>query len=312
MLGKAYVAAAFVLAGSSVVAARFISDFLPPFTITFLSLAFAVATVIPLHGRQTVAALGRIGRRRWLLLFLQAFLGIALFRVFLTFGLRHIGAAEAGIVTGAAPALTALFAVALLRDPLTAGKAAGIVLTMAGMMVVQGFPFAAGFGRGGFAGYALVLAATACEALFAVLSRRMHLEDGEGEQLHPVSHAGIVSALALFLCFFPMLTESPLEKIPGVPAAGWAALAWYGAVVTVLAFTFMFSGAKLCDGYAISALTGVIPLSSLVLSIIFLDAEVRPHQWLGCALIGIAIGIIIKNTAPTRRQTAGTRRKFSR
>ena len=297
-LGKLYVVAAFVLAGSSVVAARFISDFLPPFTLTFLSLAFAVATVIPLYGRQTVAALGRIHRRRWLLLFLQALLGIALFRIFLTFGLRYISAAEAGIVTGAAPALTALFAFLLLRDPLTAGKIAGVFLTMTGMLVVQGFPFtAAAFNPDGFAGYVLVLAATACEALFAVLSRRMHLEDPEGgEQLHPVSHAGIVSAIALVLCFFPMLTESPLENIPAVPPAGWIALAWYGAIVTILAFTFMFSGAKLCDGYTISALTGVIPLSSLLLSIIFLGADVQPHQWLGCALIGIAIWVINRKT----------------
>jgi drug/metabolite transporter (DMT)-like permease len=294
LLGKAYVTAAFVLAGSSVVAARLISDFLPPFTITFLSLAFAVATVVPFHGRQTLAAFGRISRRRRCLLFLQAFLGIALFRIFLTFGLRRISAAEAGIVTGAAPALTALFAFALLRDSLTAGKIAGVFLTMAGMMVVQGFPFtAAAVNPDGLAGYVLVLAATACEALFAVLSRRMHLEDpAGGEQLHPVSHAGIVSAIALVLCFFPMLTESPLESMPTVPLAGWLALAWYGAIVTILAFTFMFSGAKLCDGYGISALTGVIPLSSLILSIVFLGAEVQPRQWLGCALIGVAVWVI--------------------
>jgi drug/metabolite transporter (DMT)-like permease len=293
-LGKAYVAAAFVLAGSSVVAARFISDFLPPFSVTFLSLAFAVATVVPFYGRQTFAALGRIRRRRWCLLFLQAFLGIALFRIFLTFGLRHISATEAGIVTGAAPALTALFAFVLLRDSLTAGKIAGLFLTLLGMMVVQGFPFSvAAFNPKGLAGYVLVLAATACEALFAVLSRRMHLEDPDGgEQLHPVSHAGIVSAIAFVLCFFPMLTESPQETIATVPLAGWLALAWYGAIVTILAFTFMFSGAKLCDGYGISALTGVIPLSTLILSIIFLDAEVQPQQWLGCVLIGIAIWVI--------------------
>lgn len=299
-LGKLYVTAAFILAGSSVVAARFISDFLPPFTITFLSLVFAVATIIPIYGRKTMSVLGRISKRRWKLLFLQALLGIALFRIFLTFGLRHINAAEAGIVTGTAPAITALFAFAVLRDSLTARKMTGILFTLLGMMALQGFPFnTAVLNPKHFPGYALVLAATACEALFAVLSRRMHLEDPDNdERLHPVSHAAIVSTIALILCFFPMLTESPLGKIMAVPPSGWLALAWYGAVVTILAFTFMFSGAKLCDGYTISALTGVIPLSALVLSIVFLGNTVLPYQWLGCALIGASIWIISRPSVP--------------
>lgn len=298
--GKCCVAAAFVLAGSSVVAARFVADCLPPFTTTFFSLVFAVATVLPFHSGKIVGAVGRIRGRRRLLLFLQAFLGIALFRIFLTFGLRHISAAEAGIVTGTAPAITALFAAAALRDPLTGRKVAGIFLTMLGMMVLQGFPFnIAAMSRGNATGYVLVLAATACEALFAVLSRRMHLEDpANREQLHPVAHAGIVSAIALVLCFFPMLTESPLEAIQTLPPDGWLALAWYGSVVTILAFTLMFSGAKICDGYTISAFTGIIPLSALFLSITLLGNEVSPQQWAGCVLIVLSMLLQTTKASP--------------
>lgn len=294
--GKLYVAAAFVLAGSSVVAARFISDFLPPFTVTFFSLVFAVATALPVVGRDVLTLLRRISPRRRRLLFLQALLGIALFRIFLTFGLRYITAAEAGIVTGAAPAITAFFAVIVLRDPLSLRKSLGVFLTMAGIMTVRGVPLSPDGGiaePGRATGYVLVLAATACEALFAVLSRKVHLEDPEArEKLHPVAHAGIVSTIALVLCVVPMLTESPWEGLRQLPASGWAALAWYGAVVTIVAFTCMFSGAKLCDGYTISAFTGIIPLSSLVLSIVLLGNEIAPRQWAGCGLIGLAIWVI--------------------
>lgn len=296
--GKLYVAAAFVLAGSSVVAARFISDFLPPFTVTFFSLVFAVAVALPVVGRDLFALFRRLGVRRRRLLFLQALLGIALFRIFLTLGLRHISAAEAGIVTGAAPAITAFFAVIFLRDPLSFRKAFGILLTVAGVMTVRGVSFSsaslgAAAAPGRFGGYLLVLAATACEALFAVFSRKVHLEDPDArENLHPVAHAGIVSAIALGLCLIPMLTEAPWEELRLLPASGWAALVWYGAVVTIVAFTCMFAGAKLCDGYTISAFTGIIPLSSLVLSILLLGNEIAPRQWAGCALIGCAIWVI--------------------
>ncbi|MCD8350918.1 MAG: DMT family transporter [Planctomycetaceae bacterium] len=293
-VGICYVAAAFMLAGSSVVAARYITTYLPPYTITFLSLAFAVATVVSFYGGMIIDAIGRISAKRWRLLFLQALLGIVLFRVFLTFGLRHISAAEAGIVTGTAPAITALFAVAVLRDSITVHKAAGIFLTMLGMLILQGFPFnAVNLEREHIVGYVLVLAATACESFFVVLSRRMFMQDPEDdEHLHPVAHAGIVSGIALVLCFFPMLTEASQADLFAVPPSGWLALAWYGAVVTILAFAFMFYGAKVCDGYTISALTGVIPLTSVILSIVILGNDVQPHQWLGCIVIGISMWVI--------------------
>ncbi len=294
LVGKCLVAAAFVLAGSSVVAARYITAYLPPYTITFLSLAFAAATVLPFYGGAIVDAIGRLGPRRWRLVFLQALLGIALFRVFLTFGLQRISAAEAGIVTGAAPALTALFAVAMLRERLTLRKAAGVFLTMLGMLIVQAFPSGTTLlNRDSVVGYMLVFAATACEALFAVLSRRMHLENPGGEEeLHPVAHAGVVSAIALVLCLVPMLTEAPTVDLSDVPISGWLALVWYGAVVTILAFACMFAGARVCDGYTISAFTGIIPLSSLLLSVALLGNEVLPHQWFGCMVIVIAIWVI--------------------
>lgn len=51
--------------------------------------------------------------------FVQSLFGSFLFRVFLTEGLQHIGTAEAGIITGATPAITALLTWVMLREKLT-------------------------------------------------------------------------------------------------------------------------------------------------------------------------------------------------
>lgn len=104
-MGKGYLVLAFVLAGSSVIAARFVSGYLPPFTTTFLSLVFAAATALLVCGKKMLKAAKGLPRARWCTIFLQAAVGSFLFRIFLTFGLRRINATQAGIIIGDTPPL---------------------------------------------------------------------------------------------------------------------------------------------------------------------------------------------------------------
>lgn len=292
-MGKLYLTAAFVLAGSSVVAARSVSDYLQPFSITFMSLLFAAVTALIVSGRELPAAMRRLNRSVWLKLILQSFFGIFLFRVFLTYGLLHTSTAEAGIITGTAPAWTAFLTYLILRDRLHARCLAGIALTVVGVLILQGLFFeATPFGSGHLLGNALALAATACEAMFTVLARKIHLAGDRDGELRPVIQAGIVSFIALLLCLVPAALEAPLSALQTLPPAGWLALIWYGSIVTIVAFACMFAGAKRCDGYTIAAISGVIPLSSLALSILVLGEPVKLHQWLGCAFIIAAILVI--------------------
>ncbi|MCC8108646.1 MAG: DMT family transporter, partial [Planctomycetes bacterium] len=241
--GKAALAGAYVLAGSSVVAARYVTAFLPPFTVTFFSLAFAVLTVALVYGRQSVRVMRTMTAGQWRYLSIQALFGIALFRFFITFALRRIGAGEVGIVTGAAPAVTAFLAVILIGEPFTGRNVWGVVLAVAGILVLRGGGGEL-VGDGDAAGYGLAFGGTVCEALLAVVSRKMHVAAESRPGLNPLAHAGIVSGIALVLCLGPMILEAPWPLLPAVPAAGWAALSWYGGVVTVLSVARKCIGAR--------------------------------------------------------------------
>ena len=288
--GKIYLVIAFFLAGSSVIAARFLSDSLSPFTTTFMSLLFAVLTAIICYGRETVKSIKRIRPAQWKILVLQAVFGIFLFRVFLTTGLGYTSAAEAGIITGCSPAITGLLAWIMLREPIREKSVFGILLTLVGVLLLQGFPFnMVAFNVQHLIGNLLALGAAACESLFTTLSRKAHVDSEEEYRLSPLAQAGIVSMIALILCTIPMLMEKPMGSLMSLPISGWLALVWYGSIVTVVAFACMFAGAKRCDGYTIAAFTGVIPLSSLVLAVLILCETVQLHQLAGCAFIISAI-----------------------
>lgn len=68
--GKPLVIAAFALAGSSVVAAEFVTGVMQPFTIAFFSLFFAVLTAMAVDGAGILRAAAALRAKQWRLLFL--------------------------------------------------------------------------------------------------------------------------------------------------------------------------------------------------------------------------------------------------
>lgn len=290
-MGRLYLTSAFTLAGSSVVAARFISDYLPTFATTFLGLVIGSLTAVILCGGQMYRTAKQLSKRTWFVIVLQALFGSFLFRVFLTLGLQHIGTAEAGIVTGATPAITALFTWIMLREKISRRTVVGILLTFAGILLVQGFPFVS-LENLNLLGAFLVLCSAACESLFTTLSRKILGSGQESESLPPLIHAGFVSILAMIFSLIPTIMERPWFAISKLPVSGWAALGWYGSIVTIVAFTCMFAGAKRCDGYTIAAFAGVIPISSTVLSVTILREPISVYQIAGCLFVVLATIII--------------------
>jgi len=295
--GKIFLVIAFIFAGSSVIVARYVSGNLEPFTITFMSLVFASVTALLFRGKSICSTILKLSKRHWIILVLQALFGIFLFRVFLTFGLKYTSAMEAGILIGTTPAITAIFTRFILKDHFNKYSLLGILLTLFGIMVLQGFPFNMdNFDISHLFGNLLVLGAASCEALFTTLSRKAHIDKKENYDLHPFVQSGIVSIIAMILCTIPMLFERPYFELSILPVNGWVALIWYGSIVTVMGFACMFKGAKHCDGYTIAAFSGLIPMSTLILSIIVLREVVTVNKLIGCALILISIMIMSRKT----------------
>ena len=118
---------AFSLAGTSVISARFVSDKLGIFTITSISLLFAFIFLLPASAKKLINSLRSLSVRDFLFLGLQAVFGIFLFRVFLLSGLLLTSSVEAGILTGATPAITAVIAMVILKEPVNAKALTGII-----------------------------------------------------------------------------------------------------------------------------------------------------------------------------------------
>lgn len=307
--GSIFLFCAFTLAGTSVVSARFVSGRLGTFTITVVSLFFAVLCLLPLCAGKLAGTIRVMRNREWLMLTLQALFGIFLFRIFLLQGLLRTHTGEAGILTGTTPAVTAILAILILKEPAGIKKIIGISCTIGGILLIQGVMLPGSrLTAQHFWGNMLVICAAACESIFNILSRINHLKklSQHQEELNPLVQTFIVSGIALLLCIVPALLEQPIAELRVLGLKEWLALVWYGVFVTALAFIFWYSGIKRRSAYAAAAFSGMMPFTSLFLSVTLLGEHAGWEQWSGGALIVLGMILIGDKHAGKRLYTVKT------
>jgi drug/metabolite transporter (DMT)-like permease len=283
--GPFFLTAAFALAGTSVIAARLVGG-LGVFGIAAVSLLSAALFLVPLCGGQLRKSLRALTLQVLLSLFLQAFFGIFLFRVFLLYGLKLTSAGEAGILTGATPAITAVLAILALREPPSGIKLLGILSTVGGVLLLQGV-LSGGLTLTHLLGNILVLCAAAAESVFNVLSRLSAVKGAAGgtDPLGPAVRTLLVVAAAFLLCLIPALLEGTAARLYALALKEWLALLWYGVFVTGVGFVCWYRGIGRGSALSAAAFSGMMPLTVMLLSVLVLGERGGWPQWTGAALV---------------------------
>jgi len=273
------------IVGSSIAVGKVAVARLPVFLLS--GLRFAVASVILV----TLVALlerplPRVTRRDLGVLALQSFAGIFAFNVLLLYGLRYTSAAEGGIVTSTTPAVAAALTVIVLGERWSGARTAGVALVVVGILALN--LAGSGLGTRGpwpLVGNLLVFGAVVGEAVFVVCSRVA------AQRLPPLVVATAISALG-FVMFLPIaaleLRAFPLSRL--VPT-DWTIVAYYGVLVTVVAFLLWARGVARVPASVASVFTGVLPVSALAFSHAALGEIITAWHLLAAALV--AAGIVV-------------------
>ncbi len=303
--GKIYLLLAFTLAGTSVITGYILSEKLNLFTITAVSLGIMILTLIPFYGVKTIKTIRSLKRNDWKMLILQAVFGIFLFRVFLLLSVNLTSTVEAGILTGTTPAITSILAYIVLKEKPTMWKILGVICTVFGIILLQGTDMnSVQFSTRNMLGNVFVLCAAASESYFNIISRKhkMMKQNDTNVQIHPIVQTLIVSTIAFALSLIPALISRPYVALQSIGPTEWIALIWYGLIVTALAFAFFYAGVKRCDSYTTAAFSGMIPMTSMFLSLLFLKETVSLTQWAGGFLIIFSMLMIGSRLRQPNRQ----------
>lgn len=279
---------AMIIVGSSVVAGKLIVQSFPVFLAS--ELRFLVATIILVPILIKMEGFPSITKRDLLILFLQALSGVFLFNIFILYGLKITTAIESGIITSTIPAATGVLAFLFLKEKLTKKIILGILLAVLGTLIINIFGSFSTAGRGTspLFGNVLIFGAVNSEAFFIIFGKFI------AERVSPLAISTIVSVFGAVL-FLPFaLYEGNQFKFEEVSIEEWGLVFYFGIVVTVIAFILMYQGLSKVPASTAGVLTGVLPISSVILSVNILGEEISYTHLVGIIFTLIAIYLIAK------------------
>jgi drug/metabolite transporter (DMT)-like permease len=278
-----------IIVGSSVVVGKVITAHIPVFLASTLRLAVGLPVLLLLTYR-TNGHLGRLAKRDYLILFLQAFTGIFLFNVLLLYALHYTTATNSGIITSMTPAVIGIISWCFLRERLSRWMGGGIALTVCGVLAINvlGAFSQADQASAPILGNFLAFGAVIGEALFTIF-RKM-----TAERISSLLSATWVTIFGL-LIFIPMgLYEARSFDFSRISVGDLLALLYYGMGVTALAYILWFSGVEKVPASTAAVFTGVLPISTVILSALLLGEQSTVAHLAGLVCVLGGIGMITR------------------
>jgi drug/metabolite transporter (DMT)-like permease len=275
--GYIYLALAMLTVGSTVIASKLIASGLPPFSATALRFAIAFPVLLLLM-RATGARLPKLSRQDRLILVIQAGAGSVGYTTLLISGLSLTSAADAGVIIGTLPVVSAAISILLLRERPQRALLLAVALATAGVLSIAFTPDAAG---GSLAGNALIFCAVVCEGLFILLNKRLKTE------IAPLALSTLMAGIGFIVAAIPAVFEAPFAH--GISTSALGAVVYYALVPTVGGFLLWYAGAERVSGTEAALFTALAPVSAVMLAFIILGEPVGLSQiaGIGCVLAAV-------------------------
>lgn len=265
--------------GGNSVLGRAVSDSVPAIGLAWWRWAVALVILLAVAAPQIRRDLP-VMRARWRLLLLLGCLGTAAFNTLLYLGLNHTTAINGLTVMTTMPVVIVALSWLLFRDRVAPGQATGILLSMAGALII----IARGDG-GRLAGLhlnpgdLLIAAATLCYAAYSALLR-----------LQPAVHA---ISLVAGLCLSAVVVLAPFyaweSLVAGRPMpVSWTAvgaIAYVGLFPSILAFLCFNRGVALVGANRAAPFFHLQTVFGVLLSMVLLGETLAPYHLIGLVLI---------------------------
>lgn len=214
---------------------------------------------------------------------------------------KVLPAGYSAILNATTPLMGVLIGAVFFSDHLTANKLIGVILGLAGVVVLtQAGPVVMTTPM--LLGACACLVATACYGLAGFLTKRWITDKG-GLDSKFVALGSQLGAVVLLLPFFAWNNVSSQTPINWGSAGVWGAMAGLGFVCTAFAYILYFK--LIADVGPVKSLmvTFLIPPFGVLWGALFLGEKLSMAHAFGGALIGMAVWCVVKPTtvrAPAR------------
>ncbi|MHB8771681.1 MAG: DMT family transporter [Syntrophales bacterium] len=273
--------------GGTFVAARIVAQHVGPYSASFLRFCTAAVFLIAL----LIAKEGRIPplkRHQIIPVVLLGMTGVFAYNVFFFLGMKTISAGRASLIVATNPVFIALLSVLLFRERLTAAKAAGILLCLAGAAIVisRGDPRALFSGGAGW-GEVYIFGCVASWVAYSLVGKVV-MQDLS--PLAAVTYSCLIGGAALSV---PAFGEDLLGLIGGISLLDWLNIVYLGFFGAVLGFFWYYQGIEQIGPSRASVFINFVPVSGVFFGWLILAEEVNLSLLIGAALV--VAGVMLTN-----------------
>jgi drug/metabolite transporter (DMT)-like permease len=206
--------------------------------------------------------------------------GIAILTVGFNYGLIYGSAFQGALVYALGPAAVAVAAVLGLGETLTGRRIAGIVLSVAGAILVVSSGETDPAAPHPWLGAICMLAGVLAWAYYTVIAKRL----AGADQIVVIAWVSIIgTAMLLPLGIFELLQS----RLPRPTMAGWLGVLFLGAVASAIAYVVYSWVLRELDASLVGAYFTLDPVVGVVTAVVFLREELRWEQVLG-GLVALA------------------------
>lgn len=269
---------------------RVLRDAFDPVTLNFLRWSGAVIVLAPFAWRGTLEARAAIRRSAGVLVLL-ALTGVALFQSLVYLGLRTTTAVNAVLLNSSAPLFMLLCSWAIERERGSRRQVAGMLISLAGILVILSRGEAASLLRLDLhTGDAWILLAMPVWGVYSVLLKRRPPEVGGVVFLFVISLIGV-------LLLAPLVALEALRAPPRWPGGAAAAAVLYTSLAaSVGAFICWNRGVAVVGANSAGFTLHLLPAFGTLLAIILLGESF--HAFHAAGIATILLGVVVATRAP--------------
>lgn len=268
--------------GGAFVAAKFVVQQLPPFTVAsirFLLATLCLMVIVHHQGGERV----RIEKRDLSVLFALGLTGVFAYNACFFTGLQFTTATNGSLIGASNPMITALLSAMFLGERLSWLKIMGITTSFLGVMVVISKGqlsnlFSLKYNMGDI----ILLGAPLAWAIYSIVGK------GILRKFSPLLVTTYACGLGTLMLLPFALWELSVKGwgiIFSVSWQGWLAIAYMAFFASVLGFVWWYKGVEKLGASRTSIFTNLVPVSAVFLAMIFLGEKVLWADLLGAFLV---------------------------
>jgi len=270
-------------AGNTVLG-RFLAGHVPPVTLACVRWAGAFIILLPFAALHLARDWPTIRKHAGLLTVL-ALTGVSAYNTLAYYGLQYTTAINGLLLQSIGPLFVALWTFVLFGDRLTLRQAAGISISLAGVLVIicrgsLAVLLGIGFNRGDV----LFLIALLIYAYYTAALRQR-------PPMHPLSFLAVTIGLGALLLLPGVFWELASGKTLVLDAASYLSFAYVAVFPSLLGYLFLNRGIELIGANRAAPFMHLVPVFGSVMAILWLGERFEVFHAVGYALVFTGITV---------------------